>query len=109
MDEKQTSLLEHPYPPARVVGNLVLASGALGVDATGQAVAAPEASIRAALDVLAERLATVAIGDRQRAAATWQWVRDERARLARELDRLGLKSLPSQSNFLLVQISKKSM
>lgn len=57
------------------------------------------------LDVVAQRVATAALQHQGEAAATWQRVRDERARLARELGALGLSAVAaSQTNFLLVRV-----
>ncbi|MET7996714.1 ribonuclease E activity regulator RraA [Amycolatopsis sp. NPDC005232] len=56
---------DHPYRPAVVAGDLVHVSGALGVDRDGVAVAGRRAALDAAMDRLAERLATVggSLGD----------------------------------------------
>jgi histidinol-phosphate aminotransferase len=54
-------------------------------------------------DYIAQHLACAAIESVDNARATWKLVRDERRRLAAELDRLGLPCLPSQTNFLLAQ------
>jgi 2-iminobutanoate/2-iminopropanoate deaminase len=49
----------HPYSPAFAVGDLAFVSGALSVDADGQAVDGRTEAIQAAADRLTERLATV--------------------------------------------------
>jgi histidinol-phosphate aminotransferase len=56
-------------------------------------------------DYIAQTLARAAIEDQAYAADTWRRVREQRAWLVRELDLLGLKSPPSQSNFLLATVS----
>lgn len=55
-------------------------------------------------DVVAQRLATAAIAHRDQAARSWEAVREQRMRLTRELELLGLSVAPSQSNFLLVSV-----
>ncbi|MFM1896000.1 MAG: hypothetical protein RLZZ385_1074 [Pseudomonadota bacterium] len=57
-------------------------------------------------DYIAQKLATAALDSSGDAAITWQQVRQDRAILARELARLGLPCLPSQSNFLLAQVDR---
>ncbi len=52
-------------------------------------------------DFIAQTLARAAIEDQAYAADTWRRVREQRAWLVGELERLGLKTPPSQSNFLL--------
>jgi 2-iminobutanoate/2-iminopropanoate deaminase len=49
----------HPYSPAFAVGDLAFISGALSVDPEGNAVDGRTDAIRAAVDRLTERLATV--------------------------------------------------
>lgn len=56
------------------------------------------------VDAVGERLATAALEARDDAAATWRAVREERARMAGELARLGLTCAPSESNFLLATV-----
>lgn len=51
--------LDHPYSPAVVAGGMVYVSGALSVDTHGRPVAGRRAALDAAMDRLAERLATV--------------------------------------------------
>ncbi|MEX2469083.1 MAG: histidinol-phosphate transaminase [Pseudohongiellaceae bacterium] len=58
-------------------------------------------------DLVAQRLATAALGDQAYARDTWARVRAARTTLARDLLALGLESLPSQSNFLLCQVPEK--
>ncbi len=55
-------------------------------------------------DFIAQTLARAAIEDQAYASDTWRRVREERARLVTELERLGLKVPPSQSNFLLATV-----
>jgi enamine deaminase RidA (YjgF/YER057c/UK114 family) len=50
---------EHPYSPALVAAGMVYVSGALSVDAEGRPVPGRRPALDAALDRLAERLATV--------------------------------------------------
>ena len=52
-------------------------------------------------DAIAQRAAVAALQSRAAAAESWQAVRSERQRIARELAALGLPCAPSQSNFLL--------
>ena len=54
-------------------------------------------------DFIAQKLATAALQDHAEAARGWAAVREERARVARELVSLGFACESSQSNFLLVQ------
>jgi regulator of ribonuclease activity A len=53
---------DHPYRAAVVAGGLAHVSGALGVDPQGRAVPGRRAALAAAMDRLAERLATVGAG-----------------------------------------------
>jgi regulator of ribonuclease activity A len=53
---------DHPYRAAVVAGGLVHVSGALGVDPAGRAVPGRREALAAAMDRLAERLATVGAG-----------------------------------------------
>lgn len=53
---------DHPYRPAVVAGGLAHVSGALGVDTAGRAVPGRGEALAAAMDRLAERLATVGAG-----------------------------------------------
>jgi histidinol-phosphate aminotransferase len=53
-------------------------------------------------DAIAIIAATAALEDHEYARGIWELVRQERARLAGELTRLGFTPLPSQANFLLV-------
>jgi histidinol-phosphate aminotransferase len=52
-------------------------------------------------DFIAQTLARAAIEDQAYAADTWRRVREERAWLRGELETLGFRTPPSQSNFLL--------
>lgn len=54
-----TSNPQHPYSPAKRVGDHVYVSGALSVDKNYQPVEGEEAALQAALDRMSERLATV--------------------------------------------------
>lgn len=54
-------------------------------------------------DYISQQLACAAIDAVDDARESWQKVRSERARLTKELDQLGLPSLPSQTNFILTQ------
>jgi histidinol-phosphate aminotransferase len=56
------------------------------------------------VDVVAQRLAAAALHARAHAVETWKSVRQERARLRDALAGLGLRVLPSQSNFLLAYV-----
>jgi histidinol-phosphate aminotransferase len=56
------------------------------------------------VDVIAQRLATAALGDRDYARSTWERVRAERTRLRSALVRLGFGVPESQSNFLLATL-----
>jgi regulator of ribonuclease activity A len=53
---------DHPYRAAVVAGGLVHVSGALGVDGAGRAVPGRREALAAAMERLAERLATVGAG-----------------------------------------------
>lgn len=55
-------------------------------------------------DAIAQRLAAAAIRSRSEAARTWQAVRQERARMVRELAALKLACPPSESNFVLATV-----
>ena len=52
-------------------------------------------------DALSIAAGTAALEDQAHAAVSWQAVREERARLTRELQRRGFTVIPSQANFLL--------
>ncbi|WP_024794600.1 RidA family protein [Tomitella biformata] len=54
-----TSADPHPYSPAVAVGNLAFVSGALSIDSDGIAVPGRAEALDAAIDRMAERLATV--------------------------------------------------
>ena len=56
------------------------------------------------VDAIAQALAAAAIGSRAWAADNWARVRAERERLRAGLGRLGLASLPSETNFVLVSV-----
>jgi enamine deaminase RidA (YjgF/YER057c/UK114 family) len=53
---------DHPYSPAVIANGTVHVSGALGVDIDGNSVAGRRPALDAALERLAERLATVGSG-----------------------------------------------
>ncbi len=55
-------------------------------------------------DYIAQTLARAAIEDQAYASDTWRRVREQRTWLVKELDSLGLKTPPSQSNFLLATV-----
>lgn len=55
-------------------------------------------------DFIAQTLARAAIEDQAYASDTWRRVREQRSWLAGELDTLGFKMPPSQSNFLLATV-----
>ena len=57
------------------------------------------------VDVVAQRLATAALSARAYAVETWKSARQERARLTEALTGLGMRVLPSQSNFLLAYMA----
>ncbi len=56
------------------------------------------------MDLISQKLGVAALQDQAAAKRTWQAVCDERSRMVLEFDQLGLTSLPSQANFLLVEI-----
>jgi histidinol-phosphate aminotransferase len=56
-------------------------------------------------DFISQALATAALGDRTEAAHSWRKVREERGRVEKALGELGVSCAPSQSNFLLAQLS----
>lgn len=55
-------------------------------------------------DYIAQTLARAAIEDQAYAAETWRRVREQRAWLVARLDELGLRTPPSQSNFVLATV-----
>lgn len=55
-------------------------------------------------DALSIAAATAAIEDQEYAAGTWRYVRAERDRVFRELQKLGWQVLPSQANFILATV-----
>ncbi|MDY6983480.1 MAG: histidinol-phosphate transaminase [Pseudomonadota bacterium] len=55
-------------------------------------------------DFIAQALARAAIEDQVYASDTWRRVREQRAWLVTELQRLGLQAPPSQSNFVLATV-----
>jgi histidinol-phosphate aminotransferase len=55
-------------------------------------------------DAIAMHAATAAIGDQEYARQTWNNVRDERARLTKELTSMGWRVVPSQANFILATV-----
>jgi histidinol-phosphate aminotransferase len=56
------------------------------------------------VDAVAQRLASVALEQREVASATWSKVRQERARVGRELSALGFELPESQTNFVLARV-----
>jgi histidinol-phosphate aminotransferase len=56
------------------------------------------------VDAVSQAVARAALENREDAAKTWALVRNERARVARELALLGFSVAPSQSNFLLAAV-----
>lgn len=56
------------------------------------------------VDLIAQELATAAIGDRAWATDNWQRVRTERERLRAALTDLGFECPPSQANFLFARV-----
>ena len=60
------------------------------------------------LNAIAQRLACAALDSRDYAQDTWRRVREERARLIRELDALALSCPPSQANFVLARRDESS-
>lgn len=56
------------------------------------------------IDEFGQLLGLAAFADRAHADRCWASVRDARARLAGELERLGLDAPPSQANFLLARV-----
>jgi L-threonine-O-3-phosphate decarboxylase len=62
------------------------------------------------VNALAQALGVCALGDRNFAERTWQWLATERPRLAAGLDRLpGLRVLPGAANFLLVETATSAL
>jgi histidinol-phosphate aminotransferase len=55
-------------------------------------------------DAISICAATAAIADQAYAKQTWDYVREERARLTKELNSMGWKVIPSQANFILVHV-----
>jgi len=55
-------------------------------------------------DLIAQKLATAALQSVAYAAETWDKVRASRATLTAQLEKLGLHTHPSQTNFLLCDI-----
>jgi histidinol-phosphate aminotransferase len=53
------------------------------------------------VDVVAQRVGEAALRHQEEAAASWEFVRTERSRMARELSARGFTCVPSQANFLL--------
>ncbi|MEX2131916.1 MAG: histidinol-phosphate transaminase [Pseudohongiellaceae bacterium] len=58
-------------------------------------------------DLIAQRLATAAINAAADASKSWDKVRSERQSLCRELEKLQLTVIPSQSNFVLVTFARQ--
>jgi histidinol-phosphate aminotransferase len=55
-------------------------------------------------DAISICAAAAAISDRAYAHQTWDYVREERGRLTKELNSMGWKVIPSQANFMLVHV-----
>ena len=55
-------------------------------------------------DCISQQLACAALSSREYAMSTWRKIRESRKILSKKLEQLGLKSWPSQTNFILVQI-----
>ena len=60
------------------------------------------------LDVFGQKIAEAAIADQDSARMSWKLVIRERARLQAELEKLGLPSPSSQTNFLLVEAPNRA-
>ncbi|WP_205769873.1 histidinol-phosphate transaminase [Microvirga sp. KLBC 81] len=59
------------------------------------------------VDVVVQRLGEAALRHQEEAAASWEFVRAERRRMARELSARGLACAPSQANFLLATMTSR--
>lgn len=59
------------------------------------------------VDVVAQAVGEAALRHRDKAAASWEFVRLERNRLARELSTCGFTCAPSQANFLLATMTSQ--
>jgi histidinol-phosphate aminotransferase len=55
-------------------------------------------------DAISIIAATAAVSDREYAAMTWKHVKDERARVTKELESMGFDVIPSQTNFVLAGV-----
>src|SRR5438132_8629837 len=55
-------------------------------------------------DAISICAAAAAIADQAYARQTWDYVREERSRLTKELNSVGWKVIPSQANFILVHV-----
>jgi histidinol-phosphate aminotransferase len=55
-------------------------------------------------DAISVAAATAAIGDQEYARTRWAYVREERKKLSDELNQAGWSVLPSQANFILVNV-----
>ena len=55
-------------------------------------------------DYISQQLARAALSSRDYAMSTWDRIRESRKILSKKLEQLGLRSWPSQTNFILVQI-----
>jgi histidinol-phosphate aminotransferase len=55
-------------------------------------------------DAVSTCAAAAAITDQEYAKDKWEYVRKERARLTKELNSMGWKVIPSQANFVLVNV-----
>ncbi len=60
------------------------------------------------MDAISQKLGMASLLDQTAAELTWKAVRDERSRMVEAFNQLGLTSLPSQANFLLVEIPDDS-
>ncbi|WP_404286857.1 pyridoxal phosphate-dependent aminotransferase [Microvirga sp. RSM25] len=59
------------------------------------------------VDVVAQRVGEAALRQRGEAAVSWEFVRAERSRMARELSARGFACAPSQANFLLATMTSR--
>ncbi len=55
-------------------------------------------------DYISQQLACAALRSREYSMSTWGKIRESRKSLSKNLEQLGLRSWPSQTNFILVQI-----
>jgi histidinol-phosphate aminotransferase len=59
------------------------------------------------VDVVSQKAGEAALRHHQEAAASWEFVRAERSRMAREISARGFACAPSQANFLLATITSQ--